>query len=143
MRNFLFSFIGHVVILGGFFAIGSIGGRGKPEARVYMVSIVPGASGPGGPGGRAGVSVAGLVGRPGKIGGDALPKTAPPKGTALVDEARKKAAAKKAKADSSSNANPNQIALRVYGQGGVIVERGGALPTVRRDGVDGAVRVLE
>jgi TonB family protein len=66
------------------------------------------------------VTITGIVGRPGAIGGEALPRTPPPKGPSLVDEVKRKPVAKRANADSTRAASPDQIALRVYGQGGII-----------------------
>jgi len=121
-RAVIFSFLGHTVVLGALLVLGLTAGSNHEGARVYNVSIVPGvvgAAGPGGPGsgGKAAVGVAGMVGAPGKIG--ALPAVSgkSPKGTALVQEAKKKPSAKK---DTTSAGTPDQIAMRVYGTGGTI-----------------------
>ena len=122
-RSILFSFVGHLVILGALFIVGSLTGKTTNGPKVYNVSIVAGVVGPGGTGGggRPGVPLTGMAGQPGKIGGQALPRAEPLKGTALVDEVKRRAAsAKKPKADSGRAGNPDQIALRVYGQGGTI-----------------------
>lgn len=123
-RPILFSFLGHVAILGVFFAVSMTRGGNHENARVYSVSIVAGVAGAGsggpGSGGKAEVGVAGMVGRPGKIGGTALPAEKSPKGTALVQEARKKPSAKNPKADSARAGSSGEIAMRVYGSGGTI-----------------------
>jgi len=125
-RTVAFSFLGHVLILGFVFLFG----RGRTEssqaARVYAVSIVPGIAGGGGSGrpgsgGKAEVGIQGMKGLPGKIGGSALPAAGKPKGTAVVEEARKGRKPTPAKRDSNpSSGVPDRIDMRVYGTGGTI-----------------------
>lgn len=127
-RSVIYSFVGHLAVLGILLGITS---RRHPElegARVYNVSIVvPGIVSPGsgsgkpGSGGKAEVGVAGMVGKPGKIGGTALPEPGPAKGTALV-EPTKKPKRPMTRSDSlrPPAGNPDDIVLRVYGSGGTI-----------------------
>lgn len=122
-RSVLYSFLGHLAILGLLSALSFTRGVTPEGARVYSVSIVPGVvggTGQPGSGGKAEVGVTGMVGKPGKIGGTALPKAKSAKGTALVEEARKPKKPTTAKPDTTSGAGPDQIALRVYGTGGTI-----------------------
>lgn len=120
-RSIACSFLGHFAILGVLLALGAR----RPAAdgaRVYNVSIVPGiVGGPGsggpGSGGKAAVGVAGMVGAPGKIGAPPALSSKPPKGTALVQETKKKP---NAKTDTSHAGQSDQIAMRVYGTGGSI-----------------------
>jgi TonB family protein len=129
-RSVIYSFLGHTAILGALLALGFTRPRPAGPA-VYNVSIVPGvagASGPGGPGsgGKAEVGVAGMQGKPGMIGARPSVSARPARGTALVEESRKKPARKP---DTSSTSSPDQIAMRVYGTGGTIggggTDRGG------------------
>lgn len=120
-RSVIYSFLGHTVIMGALLALGFT--RARPEGpAVYNVSIVPGVvGGPGsggpGSGGKAEVGVAGMVGKPGAIGAPPSVSGKPAKGTALVEESKKKPGRKP---DSSSAGQPDQIAMRVYGTGGTI-----------------------
>jgi TonB family protein len=120
-RSVIYSFLGHFVILGALFALGFT--RARPEGRaVYNVSIVPGvAGGPGsggpGSGGKAAVGVAGMVGKAGAIGAPPSVSGKSVKGTALVEEIKRKPSRKP---DSTSASPPDQIAMRVYGTGGTI-----------------------
>jgi TonB family protein len=120
-RTILFSCIGHLLAV----TIVFLFGRSRPEAapeRVYSVSVVPGGGGSGRPGsgGKAEVGVQGMTGSPGKIGGSALPAAGKPKGTAVVEEARK-GRKQLAPRDSNPAARGNdQIVMRVYGSGGTI-----------------------
>jgi len=121
-RSIAYSFLGHFVILGVLLALGSVRRPAAEGARVYNVSIVPGvvgSPGSGGPGsgGKAAVGVAGMVGAPGKIGAPPALSAKPPKGTALVQETKKKPGAK---TDTSHTSRSDQIAMRVYGTGGTI-----------------------
>jgi len=139
-RSVIYSFLGHVVILGLLFALSFTRGGKNEGARIYNVSIIPGVAGAGsggpGSGGKAEVGVAGMVGRPGKIGGVALPSGQSPKGTALVQETRKKPATRPPKSDSSPLDATADIAMRVYGTGGTI--GGGGQPGGVPGGTGGA-----
>jgi len=121
-RSIAYSFLGHFVILGVLLALGALRRPAAEGARVYNVSIVPGiVGGPGsggpGSGGKAAVGVAGMVGAPGKIGAPPALSSKPPKGTALVQETKKKPGAK---ADTAHATQSDRIAMRVYGTGGSI-----------------------
>lgn len=130
-RAVLFSSVGHLLIFGALFVATLQRGESNERAKVYNVSIVPGVSTPGGgsggpgSGGKAPVGVTGMVGRPGKIGGQALPPAKPLKGTALV-EPTKKARKPSPAADTTRAGGAEQIAMRVYGTGGTI--GGGGIP---------------
>jgi TonB family protein len=123
-RAILCSFVGHLVVFAVLFV--ATAGRGERSGtKVYNVSIVPGIGFPGGgsggpgSGGKAAVGVAGMVGKPGTIGGAALPAAKPLKGTALV-EATSKSRKPRKLADSTRTGGSEPIAMRVYGRGGTI-----------------------
>lgn len=115
-RSVIYSFLGHTAILGVLLALGFT--RVQPEGpAVYNVSIVPGAAGAPGSGGKAEVGVAGMVGKPGMIGAPPSISAKPVKGTALVEESQRKPVRKP---DTSLTNPPDQIAMRVYGTGGML-----------------------
>jgi TonB family protein len=123
-RAVLFSLFGHVAVLGLLFLVTSGSAGRSEEARVYNVSIVPGITGSGGD---APIGITGMVGKPGKIGGPALPKPGSSSGASLVEDTRDgKKPGRKPGRDSSRAETPDQIALRVYGAGGTIGGGGSA-----------------